>query len=200
MRLLIDTLIALMLVAILAAVLWQYRSDSRQGEQVQELHQSLARLQEQMLYRGALGETPTSPAGFPLEVSPTWFPEGLPFNNLVPGRQPWIDVAAADDPSEEPPDPILRRPDQAGFWYNPNRGIFRARVPPHFTRRATLELYNSANGTGLSSLEERTPASAASPGSAMPQAVSADPAAIDSQGPHPPPAAPAKLPTLRDQD
>ncbi|MCX5661657.1 MAG: hypothetical protein NTW19_18420 [Planctomycetota bacterium] len=155
MRLLIDTLIALMLAGILAAVLWQYRKDGRQVHQVQAVHQSLARLQEQMLYRGALGEAATGPAGFPLEVSPLWFPDGLPFNNLVPGRQPWLDVAPENDPGENPPDPILRRPGQAGFWYNPNRGVFRARVIPQFTLGATVELYNNVNGTSLSTLDER---------------------------------------------
>lgn len=225
MRLLIDTLIALMLAGILAAVLWQYRKDAHQVRQVQGVHQSLARLQEQMLYRGALGDTPTGAAGFPLEVSPLWFPDGLPFNNLVPGRQPWVDVAPEGDQSNNPPDPVLRQPSQAGFWYNPNRGVFRARVPARFTQGATLELYNDVNGTFLSTLEERivprvkppqrpslaskaaeeesfvadsAPTPAAAP--AAPPTPEALPAPLPAATPDQAPAAPARPRTLRDQD
>jgi hypothetical protein len=32
------------------------------------------------------------------------------------------------------------------FWYNPARGIVRARVPDQTTDEATLSLYESING------------------------------------------------------
>ena len=78
-----------------------------------------------------------------------WFDNRLPTNIMVPGRQPWLDIAPAEDKSDHPPDPIISAAAQAGFWYNPNRGIFRARVLPQFTDEETLALYNQLNGTAL---------------------------------------------------
>jgi hypothetical protein len=47
---------------------------------------------------------------------------------------------------------VIRGPEQAGFWYNPNRGVVRARVAPQFTQRATLDLYNELNNVALKDL------------------------------------------------
>lgn len=167
MRLIVDSLIALMLVCILGAVLVHYQQEQRRLEDVRFVHRSLARLHEQATYRGALSDVmdresaSSEPRGhadrvlhFPRRVVPHWFDRELPLNVLVPLRQPWIDVAPADDMSDHPPDPVVRGSDQAGFWYNPNRGIFRARVPAQFSTKRTLELYNRVNGTALLALPE----------------------------------------------
>lgn len=154
MRLIVDSLIAVMLVGILAAVLLHYRQAERELANVQFLHTSLAQLHEQAMYHAALGgaDSEEGKAVFPARISPSWFNEHLPVNVLLPMQQPWIDVAPAEDMSSHPPDPVISRYDQAGFWYNPNRGIFRARVPYRFTDLQTLELYNRINGTSLLAL------------------------------------------------
>lgn len=145
MRLVIDTLIAVMLAAVLAAVILHYRQEQKQLVQYRVVFQSMSRVYEMAVYRGALGEATVNAHGYPQEISAAWFPEGLPSNTIVPGRQPWIDFAPPGDMSDHPPDPVVTRPEQAGFWYNPNRGIIRARVSQQFTDSGTLELYNAVN-------------------------------------------------------
>ena len=87
-----------------------------------------------------LGQRDTRSTPFPARISPLWFDRDVPFNSLVSGRQPWIDVAPPGDMTDNPPDPVIQKAEQAGFWYNPNRGIIRARVIPQFTEVDTLNL------------------------------------------------------------
>jgi hypothetical protein len=56
--------------------------------------------------------------------------------------------------ADDPPDPVLHRKAQAGFWYNPNRGVVRARVPGQGESGAALDLYNQLNNSGLKELTE----------------------------------------------
>lgn len=160
MRLLIDSLIALMLVAILAGVLVHHRGEQARLAQHRDVHEGLSELYEQTLYHAAL-EHPNAPVKrdphtlnrplqrFPDQVLPAWFEEGVPLNPLAPHPHPWMDVAPAEDRHDHPPDPVLRRPEQAGYWYNPARGVFRARVPQQDTEAATLALYNQLNNAAL---------------------------------------------------
>lgn len=152
MRLLIDSLIALMLVGILAGIVIYHQRETRQLQRYQQAHAALAQLHEQAIYQGALGETTTTFTGFPTTVSPLWFAGDLPLNTLVSGRHPWVDVAPLGDMNDHPPDPVCLRPEQAGFWYNPNRGIFRARVIDQTSENLTLAEYNRINGTYLKQL------------------------------------------------
>ena len=160
-RLIIDSLIALMLVGILASIMVYHREQQKLASRYQTVHRALARLHEQVVIHGALIENETGTGGYPANISPTWFSSAatsldphsdLPMNVMVPSRQPWVDVAPPGDLSDHPPDPIISRPDQAGFWYNPNRGLFRARVMPQFSEQETLRVYNMVNGTTLASL------------------------------------------------
>lgn len=152
MRLIIDTLIALLLACILAGVLIHYRQQQWEMYAQQQVHQSLARLHEQAIYRGAMAEVPLSKTGFPLAILPTWFGSDLPQNLMAPGRNPWLDIAPEGDRCDQPPDPVVTSDDQACFWYNPQRGIFRARVQPQSNDEETLRLYNKINGTALKAL------------------------------------------------
>ena len=162
MRLIVDSLIALMLVGILATVVLHYRQEHREYEQIRFVHHSLARLQEQTVYYRAMAQvrdararhvrTLNNDSGFPEQILPTWFDDKLPLNVLVSIRHPWIDLAPPGDHRDHPPDPVIEAPEQAGFWYNPQRGIFRARVPAQFSEDRTLRLYNRVNGTALLAL------------------------------------------------
>lgn len=156
MRLLIDSLIALMLVAILAGVIFHHRQQQEKARQYQTAHRELAHLRETMTYYKALENDTVNAYGYPPYIAPSWFPEGLPTNRLVPGRHPWIDIAPPGDMNDQPPDPIIYSETQAGYWYNPNRGIIRARVSDQFTVQATLALYNQINTTMLMSLPHAT--------------------------------------------
>jgi len=156
MRLLIDSLIATMLVMILAGVVWAHRA-GRQIELAREqVYDALAALHEQAVYHGALGDAELTETGFPKQIAPSWFTT-IPFNRFADARRPWIDVAPPGDTADHPPDPILHEADrdQAGFWYNPARGVFRARVPALATDTETLALYNRVNNAALRELPRR---------------------------------------------
>lgn len=152
MRLLIDSLIAMMLIAILAGVIFHHRQQQDLVRQYNIAHRELASLRDTITYNSALEQATLNESGHALYPSPLWFPNGLPSNRLVPGRHPWFDIAPQGDLNDQPPDPIIHSHDQAGYWYNPNLGIIRARVMPLFTEQATLTLYNQINTTMLGSL------------------------------------------------
>lgn len=152
MRLLIDSLIAVMLIGILAAVLLHHRHAQQQVEQYRQVHQALAALREQALYQAALREAASEEQTYPQEIDRAWFGAHLPINTVAPADHPWMDVAPEGDTHDHPPDPVLISKEQAGFWYNPALGVFRARVPQQVTAQETLTLYNRVNGTALLSL------------------------------------------------
>ncbi|MCC6682883.1 MAG: hypothetical protein IT445_18450 [Phycisphaeraceae bacterium] len=152
MRLVIDSLIALMMVSLLGTVLWAHQRQQQQDLSRQMLCDALARLHQQTVYHGALGDVDLSDNGFPQQVMPDWFGQQFPCNTLTDARRPWIDVAPPGDMADQPPDPVLTEEQQAAFWYNPNRGLFRARVPAQVNDRQTLALYNQINQCALHEL------------------------------------------------
>ena len=153
MRVAIDGLIVVMLLGLAGGVaiyLHEQREDRRRVVQVQA---ALSALYDRAHYVAALGEAETTPLGMPRVMQVDWFgKDEVPRNGLVDARQPWMDVAEAGDLSWHPPDPVVERRTQAGFWYNPARAVFRARVAPCSSRAATLEYYNRVNGASLTRL------------------------------------------------
>jgi hypothetical protein len=154
MRLLLDSLIGVMVLAALAAGGWYWHHHQGEAETLAEARQSLRRLHDQVNYRKALATASKErgPAAFPRELKAEWFERPLPRNPLAERERPWLELAPAGSEARHPPDPVLREPGQAGLWYNPERGRFRARVPPQLTGEATLRLYNKVNGTRLDRL------------------------------------------------
>jgi hypothetical protein len=178
MRRVIDMLIVLMLVAVLVGLVWHYRGEQKELEDYRAVHDAISRLYEQALSQGSLAE-PTTKAGFPLMIHERWFRGDLPVNVAVDAGQPWLDIAPLGDMSDQPPDPVITTADQAGIWYNPNRGLFRARVMPQFTDEETLTLYNQLNNTALKLLPrdakpERQPVSIAKIAAAADQVIADD--------------------------
>ncbi|MEM6393014.1 MAG: hypothetical protein AAF797_09600 [Planctomycetota bacterium] len=154
MRLILHSLIALAAVFGLGAMLLHNRAQDTRAADVAFVQQSLTRLHERTSYHAALkaaaADNPRN--ALLVAVRPEWFGEELPVNILLEDPHPWIDLAPPGDNAPHPPDPVIRRGDQAGFWYNPTLGIFRARVPQQATERQTLELYNSLNTAELAEL------------------------------------------------
>lgn len=151
MRRVIDILIVLMLMAVLAGLVWHYRNEQKHLETYRTVHEAISRLYEQALIQGSI-EDQTSRRGFPLMIQTSWFKDSLPVNVAVPTTQPWLDIAPLGDDGDHPPDPVITSGEQAGFWYNPKRGLFRARVMLQFSEEETLDLYNQLNNTALKTL------------------------------------------------
>jgi type II secretory pathway pseudopilin PulG len=151
MRLILDTLIALMLVAILGLVLTQQRAQADELHHVQLTRYALQQLHTQALYYGSLQEIPNTALGYPIRIEKTWF-DSTPANPLADPASPWIDVASEDQRELANPDHILADEHNAAFWYNPYKGVFRARIAQQPTDRQTLDLYNLVNNTALTTI------------------------------------------------
>ncbi|MEM8783190.1 MAG: hypothetical protein AAGE65_10105 [Planctomycetota bacterium] len=167
MRLLIDSLVALAVVAVVGIFFAQQRSGEQTLEQEAQVRANLELLHERTAFHGALrwgqmlDQNQRPVTKFPVEVLPEWFGGATPGNVIAAtdqegGTRPWLDIAPVDDLSEHPPDPVLVRPGQAGVWYNPNNGVFRARTPLEAGDALTLARYNRLNDTSLSSLPRDT--------------------------------------------
>lgn len=153
MRRTINILIPTLVVALVAGAFSFERERQEQREAYQAVQDDLVRLRGQAAYRGAMRQVPVSRTGFPLDMRDAWFNgEALPLNVLLPGRRCWLDIAPPGDMFEHPPDPVAFRLDQAGFWYNPNLGVVRARVPWGHSVVQALAAYNRVNGTDLEQL------------------------------------------------
>lgn len=154
MRLLIDSLIAAMLLAVLAGVLWLQR-DRQQSEQAeQSVAAALNQLSEKTAYHAALQLAMTGQQDVGVAIDCAWFGDVPPRNALLDEDHPWLDLAPPGDRSVHPPDPVATRSSQAGFWYNPATGIFRARVAPQISEAQTLALYNRINASELERFDE----------------------------------------------
>jgi hypothetical protein len=158
MRLLINSMTLTMAAVMIIAVMSHRRAAERQELDMMTVQDGLSLFEEKLAFHGALWQSDNElnevyDAGFfPPHVMPQWFNGEAPANPLVSGDRPWIDIAPPDDFNEHPPDPLVDTDEQAAFWYNPNNGIVRARVPRQVSDTLTLALYNEANFTGLAEL------------------------------------------------
>ncbi|MEO0513893.1 MAG: hypothetical protein AAF086_01185 [Planctomycetota bacterium] len=169
MRRLVDLFVVLVVIAVAVFVVQSRRSVETSAAAPQEVQQSIARLYERASYYGAL-ETSTRSTRtlWPVAIMPEWFGGTLPSNTMLSDvyaggspqshvyHRPWIDVAPPGDDGTHPPDPVAVRRDQAQFWYNPNVGLFRARVPAHLGEDQALSLYNLLNGVNVAQLHRDT--------------------------------------------
>lgn len=154
MRLLIDTMIALMLVAAVGVGVMLHNDRKREARDIVQAQDSLQRLHEQAAYHSTMQSAMAGQDTLLVDVQPKWFGQDLPTNPLVTEAQPWLDLAPPGDRSTHPPDPVVTGKEQAGFWYNPTNGIFRARVTPQTSEAQTIALYNEVNGSALDVFEQ----------------------------------------------
>ncbi|MEX2220147.1 MAG: hypothetical protein WD749_15465 [Phycisphaerales bacterium] len=121
--------------------------------QLREVSSGLRRFEQVLAFRGASKETETTERGWPLTVEPTWFESDIPRNQLVTPDRPWLEIATPDQATMmDPPLRIAIGTTTAAFWYNPYKGIIRARVPIAISDRKALDLYNKVNGTALDNI------------------------------------------------
>lgn len=170
MRLLVDILIALMLITTLAGVLYFQQSEEEEMLRVHAVQQAMRSIESESLYRAALGEAEATPRGYARYLSLAWF-DHEPRNLFVDEdrrRGPWIEHIDMETERElANPRRIIADEQHPPFWYNPYRGVVRARVPKQLSQRGTLELYNLVNGTRLRSSDVDWPKGRWVPGVAM---------------------------------
>jgi hypothetical protein len=153
MRPIIDSMILMLVVTLLIGVVSYRKASERRERELATVRQALVQFDDKLALHSVLWQSEEEDAGeFPPQVMPEWFKEGMPSNPLASGDRPWVDIAPAGDYRDQPPDPLAEDAGQAAFWYNPNLGIVRARVPRQVSHRLTLDLYNKVNGTALRAL------------------------------------------------
>ncbi|MFG0252799.1 MAG: hypothetical protein ACF8NJ_08005 [Phycisphaerales bacterium JB038] len=150
MRLLIDTLVALMLAGLLGGILLYRQQDRTSDERIEQVQQSLQRIRQQVVLHAAMADTDLTGRGFPAEIDPEWFADSLPENSLAQGNHPWVEIASRGHADlRNPPVRVLLDESYATFWYNPYQGLVRARVPGDVSDERALQFYNRINGTRI---------------------------------------------------
>jgi hypothetical protein len=158
MRLLIDSLVALMLTGILAGVVVHTRSEWRLEDKIELARAEVERFQSQIMLQTAMEKVGMSQRGYPTRVDPAWFPGSLPVNPLLGPSHPWLQIAGDDQRDlHHPTNRIAFSNDVAQFWYSPHTGMVRGRVPAEVSDATALRLYNRINGTNLTDLYGRGP-------------------------------------------
>lgn len=148
MRLIVDGVIALMLVIVLGSVLLQQRARTGELRRVEATQRAVRAIISQALYRGTLPDADVTRRGYPWTIEQTWFDEP-PANLLAHAAGGWLDVASEDQAQTLHPPQITTADGACAFWYNPYRGVVRARVAMQASDQATIELYNLVNGSSL---------------------------------------------------
>jgi len=153
MRLLLDTLVALMLAAILVGVVFHNRTDRDADAARDTTRNELRRFQQQIALQTALAKVDRNERGYPNTIDPDWFQGNLPSNPLLGPEHPWVEIASAEQANLlHPHERVASSKSVAKFWYNPFMGVVRARVPVGMSDSASLELYNYVNDAMLGDL------------------------------------------------
>lgn len=152
------------LVLISGAILY-FKTSQEKDALIERTSAELRRVELEMKYRAAAKLPGLNAKGWPAVIEEAWFrgPSGTPRNPLVSPERPWIDLASEEEADlDNPMVKMTADPHLAGFWYNPNLGVVRARVPVMVSDDETLDIYNRVNGTHLASIFGAATASAES--------------------------------------
>jgi hypothetical protein len=153
MRRAVDCVAAAAALAVASGLGAYYYQQQEAAKEVATVSAGLRRFEQVLAFRGASKEAQTSERGWPLTVDPAWFSTDLPRNLLVTPDRPWLEVATSEQADlQDPPLRIALSSGTAGFWYNPYKGVIRARVPIAISDQKALDLYNKVNGTALDNI------------------------------------------------
>jgi hypothetical protein len=153
MRLFMDTVVALMLVGLLAGVVWHNRTTQSTTQERELAKTEVQRFQQQILLQSALARVPRNDRGYPESIDPNWFQGNLPVNPMLDVQHPWLEIAGPEQKDLiHPLDRVAATKNTAKYWYNPNTGVVRARVPAGVSDAAALDLYNHINDCYLPEL------------------------------------------------
>lgn len=153
MRLVIDSLVALMLAGVLAGVILHHRQQNESAALADALRDNVRTFQRQITLEATLARVPLTDEGYPTTVDPEWFADGVPVNPLLNDGRPWVEVAGVSQRDlEHPIRKVARERDDAQYWYNPYNGIVRARVPSTLSDAVARELYNYVNDASVATM------------------------------------------------
>lgn len=160
MRLLVDVLIVVMLTGALTGLLWYQHAEQNRLDRVEAVQRAIRVIESESLYRAALGEVASTPRGYARVIRAAWF-DRQPTNLLAEDQEAapsWLEhIDFQSERDRANPRQIVADREHAPFWYNPYRGVVRARVSMQLSRRMTVRLYNTINGTALRVEQVRWP-------------------------------------------
>ncbi len=151
LRACIDVLIVLSATAVMMTTLRMYQSGLADQSDIDATRAALSTIDAEIGIRSALGGPALNQYGHPPSVDPSWFGGAEPINALAESPAPWIEMALEDEAAlMHPIDPTFSGGRGAMFWYNPIRGVVRARVPQQASDATSRELYRLVNGDAWS--------------------------------------------------
>jgi hypothetical protein len=153
LRRIVDIAAVVAVTGILGLVGWHSYTQYEERSEVRRMPGELRRFEQVLALQAASGQTQINTRGWPLTISPEWFGSDPPRNALVSHDRPWLEVASPEQ--ADLADPVVRMTidrSVAAFWYNPFRGIVRARVPMQISDDRSLALYNAVNGRSLNTI------------------------------------------------
>lgn len=149
MRQLLNIVIAVTIMAALGGGAWRNHADTLRQQQREFARSELHRLRQQILLQSQMVQDRRSRRQYPATVDPAWFEGALPSNPFLSDEHPWLEIASVSERAMlHPRQRIALNSRFAKFWYNPNNGCIRARVPAALSEHEALELYAQINGTG----------------------------------------------------
>lgn len=153
MKLFINLLILLMLFGAGLVVVLEYDAADSETERREDTREAVREIQRVLLLESALHENSQATRSYPHSIKPEWFSGPLPRNEMVDSNRPWMEIAdVAERGLDHPPDRVASTRDTAMFWYNPDRGIVRARVSSGGTDAELLAAYNAVNGAAVADI------------------------------------------------
>lgn len=143
----IDVVVIGSAAAALLTALHLYQSNLDEKSMIDGTRAAVSSIRSEVGIHAAVGDVSLNEFGHPSAIDPSWFKDGSAKNLLAKGDTPWIELATPTEfDRNHPSDPTFRGGRGAMFWYNPIRGIIRARVPDQTTDESTLALYEEVNG------------------------------------------------------
>jgi len=143
----IDVVVIGSAAAALLTALHLYQSNLDEQSMIDGTRAAVSSIRSEVGIHAAVGDVSLNEFGHPSTIDPSWFKDGTTRNLLAKGNTPWVELATpAEFDRNHPIDPTFRGGRGAMFWYNPIRGIIRARVPDQTTDESTLSLYEEVNG------------------------------------------------------
>lgn len=127
--------------------LWMYEGGLSEQTAIESTQAALSQLRAEIEIRTVLDEAALNEEGHPSNVEREWFLESDPRNALASDHAPWIECALPGERNRDHPrDPTFRGGRGAMFWYNPTRGVIRARVPESASDKTAVAMYEAVNG------------------------------------------------------
>jgi hypothetical protein len=151
-------MLALALAGAIGAFAYRRAAVAREQMLVDSARDTVLAIEQKVRYLKALEELELNDFGWPDVVDPRWFSGGAPRNAMLDARHPWLEVASTLEYTlDHPVQRVAINEQLAGLWYNPAKGIVRARVPQTVSDEKTMELYNRINGASITELFDSSP-------------------------------------------